>query len=70
METVDQDQEKHVMKCSISRRRLLAGAASAGAGALVFPRISAGSYRANEQVGIAVAGVSGRGSWFDRLEPF
>jgi hypothetical protein len=52
------------MKRSISRRRFLAGAASAGAGALVLPRVSAGSYRANEQVGIAVVGVSGRGSWF------
>jgi len=52
------------MKRSISRRRFLAGAASVGAGALVLPGVSAGSYRANEQVGIALVGVSGRGSWF------
>ncbi len=52
------------MTRSISRRRFLAGATVLGAGPLLLPRISAGSYRANEQVGIAVVGVSGRGSWF------
>jgi len=52
------------MKRSVSRRRFLSGAASVGAGALVLPRVSARSYRANEQVGIALVGVSGRGSWF------
>lgn len=52
------------MKRSISRRRFLAGAASVGAGALALPGVSAGSYRANEKVGIALVGVSGRGSWF------
>ncbi len=53
-----------MMKHSISRRHFLAGAASIGAGVLILPRVSAGSYRANEQVGVAVVGVSGRGKWF------
>jgi len=52
------------MQRNISRRRFLAGAASVGAGTLILPRVSAGSYRVNESVGVAVVGVSGRGTWF------
>ena len=47
-----------------TRRRFIASAAALGTGALVLPRVSARTYRANQQVGIAVVGVSGRGSWF------
>jgi predicted dehydrogenase len=36
-------------------------------GALISPRASARSYRANEKVGVAFVGVSGRGSWFVSL---
>jgi len=52
------------MQRFVSRRRFLASSAALGMGAVALPRISAGSYRANEQVGIALVGVSGRGSWF------
>ncbi|HYW81507.1 MAG TPA: Gfo/Idh/MocA family oxidoreductase, partial [Thermoguttaceae bacterium] len=55
------------MRRSLSRRRFLAAAASVGAGALVLPRASARSYQANEKVGVALVGVSGRGSWFVSL---
>lgn len=55
------------MKRQISRRCFLTGAASVGAGVLVLPGISAGSYQANEKVGVALVGVSGRGSWFVSL---
>ena len=55
------------MKRFIDRRRFLAGAASFAGGALIMPRVSVGSYRANEQVGVALVGVSGRGSWFVSL---
>lgn len=55
------------MKTGISRRRFLTAAAAASAGPLVLPRASARAYRANEQVGVAVVGVSGRGSWFISL---
>jgi hypothetical protein len=56
--------ESETMKHSISRRRLLAGAASIGTGTLILPRVSTGTYRANEQVGIALVGMSGRSTWF------
>jgi hypothetical protein len=52
------------MKRSVSRRRFLAGSASFGAGALILPTVVAGAYRANASVGVAVVGVSGRGTWF------
>ena len=55
------------MKRQISRRRFLRDAASVGAGVMVLPGVSVGSYRSNEKVGIALVGVSGRGSWFVSL---
>jgi hypothetical protein len=56
-----------MMKRYTSRRQFLIGAASIGAGVTVLPRVNAGSYRANEKVGVALVGVSGRGSWFVSL---
>ena len=55
------------MKRPITRRGFLAGAASLGTGALISPQTSARSYQANEKVGVALVGVSGRGSWFVSL---
>ena len=51
------------MKRPISRRGFLAGPPRLAWGP-DFAAAGARSYRANEQVGVALVGTSGRGSWF------
>jgi hypothetical protein len=55
------------MPRDFNRRRFPGGMATCAGGALILPRVSIGSYRANEQVGVELVGVSGRGSWFVTL---
>jgi len=58
------------MQGGMTRRRLLGGAASAGAGVLLLGRAgSARSFAANEAARIALIGVAGRGLWFSGLLP-
>ena len=58
------------MTTHLTRRAFLKDAAFAGAGLVILKDSrSRGSYRANEQVDVALVGVSGRGSWFSNTMP-
>ena len=53
------------MRSRTSRRRFLVGTVAGGAGLLILRSSrSAGSYRANEKLNVALVGVGGRGRWF------
>ncbi len=54
---------------AVSRRRVLASAAAAVCGPLLLEPASAFGYAANEQLGIALIGVGGRGQWFVETIP-
>jgi hypothetical protein len=56
------------MSRRVSRRSFLRGAGVGGAGVVILRSSrSAWSYAANESVGVALVGVSGRGAWFVSL---
>jgi len=52
-----------------SRRRFLAQSAAVGAGLTILPAGLVHGYAANEKLGVALVGLSGRGQWFVETVP-
>lgn len=57
------------MKQALSRRRFLRSSAAAGIGLTILPAGLVRGYAANEKLGVALVGLSGRGSWFVETIP-
>lgn len=57
------------MKQRISRRRFLRSSAAAGIAFTIVPAGLVRAYAANDKLGVALVGVSGRGSWFVETAP-
>jgi len=57
------------MSARVSRRRFLGSSAALGAGLTILPGGLVRGYAANERLGVALVGLSGRGQWFVETVP-